>query len=103
MLTADTASKLRTFVKQGGTLISEGLPGYFGDHGHVGEVQPNLGLDDVFGARQTYVEFDPDISNDLAFEVKGMKIYGRYFRQDYELKGGEAAGHYADGKVAAIQ
>ena len=31
------------FVEQGGTLISEGLPGYFGDRGHVGKVQPNLG------------------------------------------------------------
>jgi beta-galactosidase len=103
MLTTETVGKLRKFVEQGGTLISEGLPGYFGDHGHVGMVQPNLGLDEVFGARQSYVEFDPDISEKLQFDLKGTKIYGRYFRQDYELKGGDAAGHYEDGKIAAVQ
>jgi beta-galactosidase len=66
-------------------------------------VQPNYGLDEVFGARESYVEFTPDISNDLMLEVKGSKIYGRYFRQDYELHGGEAAGHYANGTIAAVE
>ena len=41
MLRSETAAKLRQYVEQGGTLVSEGLPGYFGDHGHVGMVQPN--------------------------------------------------------------
>ena len=73
MLKQETAAKLRKFVEQGGTLVSEGLPGYFGDHGHVGTVQPNYGLDEVFGAREIYVEFAPDISDDLMFEVKGSQ------------------------------
>jgi beta-galactosidase len=103
MLKQETAAKLRTFVEQGGTLVSEGLPGYFGDHGHVGTVQPNYGLDEVFGARESYVEFTPDISNDLMLEVKGSKIYGRFFRQDYELRGGTAVGHYANGTIAAVE
>jgi beta-galactosidase len=103
MLTTETVGKLRKFVEQGGTLISEGLPGYFGDHGHVGMVQPNYGLDEVFGARQSYVEFTPDISDNLQFDLKGTKIYGRYFRQEYTLNGGEQAGHYANGKIAAVQ
>lgn len=103
MLSSETAVRLRQYVEQGGTLVSEGLPGYFGDHGHVGIVQPNYGLDEVFGARQSYVEFTPDISSNLMFELKGSKIYGSYFRQDYELHGGEEAGHYADGKIAAVQ
>jgi beta-galactosidase len=103
MLKQETVAKLRAYVEQGGTLVSEGLPAYFGDHGHVGTVQPNYGLDEVFGARESYVEFTPDISNDLMLEVKGSKIYGRYFRQDYELRGGEAAGHYANGTIAAVE
>jgi beta-galactosidase len=103
MLKQETVAKLRAYVEQGGTLVSEGLPAYFGDHGHVGTVQPNYGLDEVFGARESYVEFTPDISNDLMLEVKGSKIYGRYFRQDYELHGGEAAGHYANGTIAAVE
>jgi beta-galactosidase len=69
----------------------------------VGTVQPNYGLDEVFGARESYVEFTPDISNDLMLEVKGSKIYGRFFRQDYELRGGTAVGHYANGTIAAVE
>lgn len=47
-----------------------GLPGYFGDRGHVGEVQPNLGLDRLFGAREKYVEFAPDLLENLTLEVR---------------------------------
>ena len=103
MLKEDTAGKLKKFVEQGGVLISEGLPGYFGDHGHVGTVQPNYGLNEVFGARENYVEFMPDIREQMMLEVKDLKIYGRYFRQDYDLQGGTAAGHYEDGKLAAVE
>jgi beta-galactosidase len=49
------------------------------------------------------VEFTPDIENDLMLEVKGSRIYGRYFRQDYELHGGEAVGHYSNGGIAAVE
>ena len=55
------------------------------------------------GHAKAYVEFTPDISNDLMLEVKGSKIYGRYFRQDYELRGGNAVGHYSNGAIAAVE
>ena len=84
-------------------LVCEGLPGYFGDRGHVGTVQPNFGLDAVFGAREKYVEFDPDLSEQLMFEMNGKKICGRYFRQDYELHGGKEAGQYSNGNIAAVE
>ena len=103
MLKNETAGRLRRFVEQGGILISEGLPGYFGDHGHVGAVQPNFGLNEVFGARESYVEFMPDISDQLMLQVKDAKIYGRYFRQEYDLQGGDAAGNYENGKIAAVE
>lgn len=103
MLKATTAARLKQYVQNGGTLICEGLPGYFGDHGHVGTVQPNLGLDELFGAREKYVEFDPDLSEKLTFEVQGKTIYGRYFRQDYDLHGGKSAGQYANGNIAAVE
>jgi beta-galactosidase len=102
MLKKDTADKLKAYVQRGGVLISEGVPGYFGDRGHVGTVQPNLGLDELFGAREKFVEFDPDLSEKLMLEVNGNKIYGRYFRQDYDLHGGTMAGQYANGNVAAV-
>lgn len=103
MLKQTTAERLKEYVRGGGTLICEGLPGYFGDRGHVGTVQPNFGLDTLFGAREKYVEFDPDLSDQMTFEVNGSKIYGRYFRQDYDLQGGKAAGQYSNGNTAAVE
>lgn len=103
MLKSETAAKLRKYVEQGGTLVSEGLPGYFGDHGHVGTVQPNYGLDQVLGARESDVEFMPDISDNLTLEIDGAQIYGRYFRQEYKLAGGTEAGKYTNGMTAAVR
>ena len=103
MLSNETAAKLRKFVEQGGTLVSEGLPAYFGDHGHVGTVQPNYGLDEVFGARESNVEFMPDISDKLTFQLKGVDLFGRYFRQEYKLTSGADAGKYSNGAIAAVE
>jgi beta-galactosidase len=103
MLQSDTARELREYVEQGGTLVSEGLPAYFGDHGRVAQVQPNYGLDQLFGASESYVEFTPDLLDKLSLEVQGHNIYGRYFLQEYAAKGGKPAGHYANGHVAAVE
>ena len=103
MLKKSTADKLRDYVANGGKLISEGCPGYFGDGGKVGAVQPNLGLDKLFGARETYVQFTPDILDKLTLTVKDKQIGGGYFLQEYTPAGGEAVGRYADGKVAAVE
>jgi beta-galactosidase len=99
----ETVARLKEYVTKGGTLVSEGLPAYFGEHGHVGTVQPNYGLDEVFGARETYVEFLADIHDDLKMEVSGHNIYGRYFFQQYETQGGRAVGHYPNGSVSAVE
>ncbi len=103
MLKQETVERLKEYVRGGGTLVCEGLPAYFGDRGRVGTVQPNYGLDAVFGAREKFVEFDPDLSEQLTFEVNGNKIFGRYFRQDYDVQGGKAVGQYSNGNVAAVQ
>jgi len=103
MLRKATADKLRDYVAKGGKLVSEGLPGYFGDGGTVGTVQPNLGLDEVFGARETYVQFTPDLLGKLTLTVKDKQIGGQYFLQEYRLTGGQAAGQYANGHIAAVE
>jgi beta-galactosidase len=103
MLSKETVAKLRAFVEQGGTLISEGLPAYFGDHGRAGETQPNYGLDELFGARERYVEFTPDLLEKLVLTVNGYRINGRYFLQEYEPAGGRTVGHYLNGHAAAIE
>jgi beta-galactosidase len=103
MLKKETVNALRAYVEGGGTLISEGLPAYFGDHGHAGTAQPNYGLDQLFGARESYVEFTPDLLDNLTFELNGHRIDGRYFLQEYRLTGGQAAGYYANGHIAAVE
>jgi beta-galactosidase len=103
MLTKATADKLRAYVAKGGKLISEGLPGYFGDGGTVGTVQPNLGLDELFGARESYVQFTPDLLTKLTLTVQGKKIGGAYFLQEYKLTDGRAAGQYDNGHTAAVE
>ena len=103
MLKKATADKLRDYVAKGGKLVSEGCPGYFGDGGTAGTVQPNLGLDQVFGARETYVQFTPDILGKLTLTVRDKQIGGQYFLQEYKLAGGQAAGTYPNGHIAAVE
>ena len=103
MLKQETAKKLIEYVEKGGRLISEGLPGYFGDRGHVGEVQPNLGLDKLFGTLEKYVEFTPDLLENLTLEVRGSRIDGRYFIQEYSPEGGKVVGTFDNGEAAAIE
>ena len=103
MLKKSTADKLRDYVAKGGKLISEGCPGYFGDGGTVGAVQPNLGLDELFGARETYVQFTPDLLDRLTLTVRDKQIGGGYFLQEYKLAGGQAVGQYANGHIAAVE
>ena len=102
MLSQDSADKLRAWVRAGGTLIAEGCPAYFGDRGRVGTVQPNLGLDELFGARESYVEFTPDLLADLRINASGVPLWGGIFLQAYEPTTGTAVGWYEDGRVAIV-
>ena len=102
MLKAETAAKLRAWVEQGGTLICEGCPGYFDGQGHVGPTQPSIGLDELFGVRESYVEFTPDLLGDLAFHLGGTQAWGGIFMQCYEPTTGHAVGWYPDGHVAIV-
>jgi beta-galactosidase len=97
MLTAAHAKVLADWVAAGGTLISEATPGYFGDRGKVGTVQPHNGLDVVFGARETEVEFMPDIGDRISFSFNGKDVKGGGFRQVYRTTTGRALGDFADG------
>jgi beta-galactosidase len=103
MLRKSTADKLRDYVAKGGKLISEGCPGYFGDGGTAGTVQPNLGLDQLFGARESYVQFTPDLLDKLTLTVRGKQIGGGYFLQEYQPAGGQPVGRYENGHIAAVE
>ena len=100
-ITRQHANLLKEWVRKGGTLISEGCPGYFGGKLHVGETQPNMGLDELFGAVETNVEFLPDF--DTPFRLEGIEstFVGGGYKQEYQLKNGTAVAWYDDGSVAA--
>jgi beta-galactosidase len=102
MLTEDQAKRLAAWVEKGGRLVAEACPAYFGDRGHVGTVQPNHGLDAVFGAREDEVEFMPDIGNRIHFELDGAAVDGGGYLQSYRPAGGEAHGRFDDGRLAVV-
>jgi beta-galactosidase len=102
-LKQETVAKLIAYVEQGGMLVSEGVPAYFGERGKAGTVQPNMGLDRLFGAKEAYVEFTPDLLEDLTLTVRGQRIHGRYFLQEYKPETGKPVGHFARGGIAAVE
>ena len=109
-LSGATAARLRRWVAAGGVLVSEGCPGYWGDGVRVGTAQPNLGLDALFGAREAYAEFTPDLLHDLAFTWQGATVPGGLFLQIYAPSSGTAAGVFAGdgagpaaGEVAVVE
>lgn len=103
MLTSDNAARLSRWVEEGGRLISEACPGYFGDRGKVGTVQPNNGLDAVFGVREAEVEFMPDIGDRNRFGFDGLTVPGGGFLQAYDLDGGRERGRFEDGRLAVVE
>jgi beta-galactosidase len=102
MLSRKSADALKKWVEGGGTLVAEGCPGYFGDGGRMGTTQPGLGLEELFGARESYVEFTPDLLGELQLSVAGRRVRGGVFLQAYEPTAGRAVGAYDDGRVAAV-
>ena len=102
-LSAEQAKKLADWVKKGGKLICEGLPGYFGDNGKVGTVQPNNGLDKLFGVHERTVEFMPDLGDRIFMNAVNVEnVPGGLFRQSYDLDSGtELLGAYPDGEASA--
>src|SRR5690606_25022977 len=96
------ANRLRDWVANGGTLVSEGCPAYFDERGHAGVRQPNLGLSDLFGALEGSVEFTPDLLDDLRLTVDGQTAWGGIFFQTYQPTTGTAPGWYEDGQLAAV-
>lgn len=68
----------------------------------MGTVQPNYGLDAVFGAREAEVEFMPDIGDRIHFKLDSAAVDGGGYLQSYTLNGGEAHGSFDDGRLAVV-
>jgi beta-galactosidase len=103
LLKRRTVDALTEWVHAGGTLISEGCPAYFSDNGWAGPAQPQHGLAEVFGVRENFVEFVPDLADDHFVDSDGHRLRGGGFRQAYETTTGTSAGRYDDGSVAVAE
>jgi beta-galactosidase len=103
MLSEKTAGALKAWVSGGGVLVAEGCPAYFGDRGHVSPRQPGYGLDELFGAAESYVEFTPDLLENLILTAVGERVWGGEYLQSYTPTTGSACGRYEDGRIAAVE
>lgn len=103
MLTGDSAEKIKSWVKEGGTLVSEGCPAYFGNLGRACSIQAQDGLDELFGVREEYDQFTPDLLYELRLKLDdSTNIYGGSNLQSYTPTTGRKAAHNSDGKIAAV-
>ena len=103
MLQKETADKIKEWVKNGGTLISEGCPAYHGNNGKAGTKQPNYGMDELFGVKQEHVQFTPDLLENLKIKLnEKTTFYGGVFLQSYTTTTGIEIAKYDDGKVAVV-
>jgi beta-galactosidase len=103
MMTREHAAKLIAWVEKGGTLVCQGCPGYFDENCHLGTVQPNMGLDRLFGAREEYVELLPEVLDDTVFDWQGRTVKGGMYYQTFRPTAGTVVGRYPDGSVAMVE
>ncbi|MFO7697022.1 MAG: beta-galactosidase [Anaerolineae bacterium] len=101
-LAPSTIERLCAWVERGGHLVSEGCPGNFDVRGHVAATQPPPQLEDLFGVRESYVEFTPDLLTDLTFRAGDQPVHGGLFLQAYTPTTGQAVGWYDDGQIAVV-
>jgi beta-galactosidase len=102
MLEPATVERLSAWVAAGGELVCEGPAAYFGPTGRAGTRQPNLGLDELFGAREVRVAFDSGRAVRHTFALGAETLHGALVRQEFEPRRGVAAGYYSEGGVAAV-
>ena len=107
MLPEAAVEALREYVRDGGTLISEGAPAYFDETGFLCGTQPCAALSELFGAQQSYIEFLPDLLEkepepfcigDISGAAAGLYL------QKYTPTTGRALGEYVNlGGTAAVE
>lgn len=99
-MTAEVAERLKRFVAQGGTVIAESPFAYRDSEGRLQCSAPAFGLEEVFGCRTCDRE-----SRETAAPIQSAWGESRVYRfwQEYELRGGEAVAHYAQGEAAVVR
>ncbi|MDX2151404.1 MAG: beta-galactosidase [Bryobacteraceae bacterium] len=111
MLPSKAAAVLRQYVQGGGTLVAEARVGWNDERGLASPRVPGLGLDEIFGCRETAVEAAEKgraairwKSGALPGLPPGATLAGRWFAETLEPLHGntEVAGEFENGKPAAV-
>jgi len=124
MFTEKAANKIKSYVENGGCTVAEARLAWNDERGFATEVIPGMGLDEVFGVRETKVEmkdnFNMNItsSNALTASInKSQSLKGTRFAESFEVYEGNntkaiatlddgspciVANNYGKGKTLAI-
>lgn len=99
MLEKESTDKIKKYVENGGTLISEACPAHFIDHGCCSLRVPGYDLDKLFGA----VQEDVQSEEDSPLYWKGLSVPTILHQEKFSVKTGKACGWYSDGSVGIVK
>jgi beta-galactosidase len=109
MFTREAAKGVKDFVQAGGMVVAEARMAWNDSRGFAEPVIPGMGLDEVFGVRETRVQMveRPGVvfsdSTDFANVQAGGSLEGAYFQESLEVPAGGRAkiiGMFEDGDIA---
>lgn len=103
LLPSKVGEALRNYVREGGTLISEGRLGYVNEFGQLYDVQPGAGLDEVFGAREDLFYNTSPFMVDYALEGMEGRAEFHTVKQTFRLQGGQPFMKSEDGEVCGVR
>ncbi len=111
MLPEKTGKQFADYVGNGGTLVAEARTGWNNERGYAADVIPGMGLDLVFGCKETDVQTVPGGRISLEWtgtEIPGIRprdrIPGRAFEETLEPRGRQSriVAHWSSGAPAAV-
>lgn len=99
LLESETAETVKSYVSNGGTLITDGTPSVYDDNGRTLRKSPGKDLDKVTGMRlETTRESE---SGTLESELGSIPTAAR--RDVYKCTDGEPVGTWSDGGIGAVE
>lgn len=99
LLESDTASTIKKYVQNGGTLITDGTPAVYDDNGRVFQTAPGKGLRDVFGAELRSTR----AATDEKLELPAGAITARSRRDVFDCNTATPLGYWDEDDIGAIQ
>jgi beta-galactosidase len=103
MLPQRVGKELAGYVRNGGALIAEARAGWNDERGLASERIPGMGLDEVFGCRETAVQSAPARKTRIRWE-DGSEFNGLIFEEALEPMPGPAriVARFPNGTAAAV-